>query len=560
MKLLKNKAFWLFIAVLVLAIPSFFRILRPGFFPMQDDMQTFRLYEMDRCVKDLQIPCRWIPDGGYQYGYPQFNFYAPLVYYKGELFHLLGFEFIDAIKILIVLGFLFSAAGMFILAREFFGDFPALAASVLYTYLPFKAQEVYVRGAISEFWAGLFFPFILWGLYKLVKNGGNGYFVVSAISIAGLFLTHNLLSFLFIPIALFWVAFWLTVEKKDVAWKKAGLAFLAGIGISSFFVLPMIAERGYVHIETLLGGYFDYRKHFVSMGQLFLSNHWGFGSSQIGPNDDLALSAGIIHWIFAAVAVIFAAVKFKKDKKISLLVLGLGSIGLALLFLMHEKSSFIWSAITPLKWLQFPWRFLSLTGFIFSFLSAYAVMNFGKAKNVVGILAISLVLILHAGFFSPQKWLNISDKEKLSGALWEKELTASIFDYLPIYAELPPKFKAPELPEVVDGKAEFSDYYKGSNYQTGKLKVEKDATIRLPVFDFPGMTVLLNGRKVNHVNNNCVKEDFCMGLISFNASKGEYDFRVELNNTPVRTAGNLISVLSLFAVAIILFKKNEKVS
>ena len=32
------------------------------------------------------------------------------------------------------------------------------------------------------------------------------------------------------------------------------------------------------------------------------------------------------------------------------------------------------------------------------------------------------------------------------------------FDYLPIYATLPPINEAPDIPEVLDGKALFSDY------------------------------------------------------------------------------------------------------
>ena len=117
--MLKNKKLWIIILLLFI-IPSFFRLLRPGFFPIQDDMQVFRLFEMDKCIQDFQIPCRWIPDGGYQYGYPQFNFYAPGVYYLGEIIHLIGFQFIDSIKILFILGFVFSGITMFVLAREFF--------------------------------------------------------------------------------------------------------------------------------------------------------------------------------------------------------------------------------------------------------------------------------------------------------------------------------------------------------------------------------------------------------------------------------------------------------
>src|SRR5260221_7055170 len=137
-KLFHHQLSWVIVLV-ILIIPTFWTLIRPGFFPMQDDLQAFRLFEMDKCFQDLQIPCRWVPDMGYQYGYPQFNFYSPGVFYLGELFHLIGMQFIDVVKLLFVLGFILSSVTMFIFLRAIFGKLPALVGSILYTYLPFKA-------------------------------------------------------------------------------------------------------------------------------------------------------------------------------------------------------------------------------------------------------------------------------------------------------------------------------------------------------------------------------------------------------------------------------------
>src|SRR5260221_9240583 len=109
------------IALILLTIPTFWTLLRPGFFPMQDDLQSFRVLEMDKCFSDQQLPCRWVPDMGYQFGYPQFNFYSPSVFYFGELFHLLGLQFIDSVKLLFILGFIFSALTMFLFLQSIFG-------------------------------------------------------------------------------------------------------------------------------------------------------------------------------------------------------------------------------------------------------------------------------------------------------------------------------------------------------------------------------------------------------------------------------------------------------
>src|SRR3990167_2777614 len=103
--------------VFLFTVPSFAVLLRPGYFFMQDDLQAFRVYEMAKCIEDFQIPCRWVPDAGYQYGYPQFNYYAPSVYYAGALINLLGFQFIDSVKFLFIAGFVFGAFGMYLLGK-----------------------------------------------------------------------------------------------------------------------------------------------------------------------------------------------------------------------------------------------------------------------------------------------------------------------------------------------------------------------------------------------------------------------------------------------------------
>ena len=554
------KRYLFLIFTLILIIPAFFSLIRSGFFPIQDDMQVFRLQQFDKCISDGQIPCRWIPDAGYQYGYPLYNFYSPLVYYVGETFHLIGFQFIDSIKILFGLGFILAGISMYVLAKEFFGPFPAVISSFLYIYAPYKAQEVYVRGALSEFWISVFFPLVLWAIYKLIKNGKNKNVFWLSFGLGCLFLTHNLLSFLFVPIIIFWTIYWLFMERKIISWKKLLLGFLLGIGFSSFFVLPMLFERNFVHIETLTGGYFDYRQHFVSIKQLFLTNNWGYGSSSLGPNDDLSLSVGIIHWVVGVVAVIFSFINLKKSKKLSLLIIAFSLINLFILFLMHEKSSIIWVFAPILKWMQFPWRLLSISIFLFSFMSAYAIYSFGKIKYLLGVLVIGIIFVLNLNFFKPKEWFNISDNEKLSGELWEKELTSSIFDYLPIYAKMPPSQKAPLIPEVLEGNVEIINYYKGSDYQKGDINVNSDSIIRLPIFDFPGMSVYLNKEKVGHNHDNCTYQEFCLGLVTVNIPKGEYLLEVKLENTSVRTIGNILSVISILGMFFFLIKKDEKIS
>lgn len=562
----KFKSFGWYLLLLVLTLPAVWNMLRPGFFPMQDDLQAFRIQQMDKCFDDGQIPCRWVPDAGYGFGYPQFIYYPPSVYYVGAILHRIGFQYIDAVKILFVAGYFASSIAMFLLIDSLFGKFPALISSVLYTYVPYKAVEVYVRGAMSEFWSLTFFPLIFWAIYKYIKEEKMKYFVLFSVFVGLLLTTHNLMSLIFAPVAVVWALYWLYVEKKLNLIPKVTLSGLLGLGLASFFTLPVIFEKNFVHVESMLSGYFDYRAHFVSLYKLFLSREWGYGSSGF-PDELLNLSVGIIQWVVALGVFVFSVYKLLKSKnklkvtennKIHILVLILSALTLFSLFMIHMKSSFIWKLLPVLWWMQFPWRFLSVSIFLVSLLGGIGVYLIGKKHYIFGVFIGLIAILLNISYFVPKDWLDITDNDKFSGVSWQKQMTISIFDYLPKSATLPPINEAPKVPEILDGEVKVIEYTKGSNFQYGKLEVTNDATIRLPIFDFPGMMLKVNGEKKEYVNNDCRGQDFCYGLITFNLEKGVYDIDVRLTDTPIRKVGNYLTLLSIFIVFFILFYKNGK--
>lgn len=552
-----RKRIILFVALIILTIPTYSKLIRPGFFPMQDDLQAFRVYEMDKCYTDLQIPCRWVPDAGYQYGYPQFNYYPPLPYYLGAALHRVGIQYIDTVKILFILGYILSAITMFVLVESMFGTWSGLISSLLYTYIPYKAVEVYVRGALSEFWAQIFFPLILWAIYKLIKTGKIKYLIWFALSTAALATTHALMTMIFVPVAVLWAIYWLVRERWD-SLSKVIWGGLIGLGLSAFFILPVIFERQFAHTESLLEGYFDYRQHFVNLFKLFLSTEWGYGSSGF-PNEKLNLSLGIVQWIIGLIALpVLAIFNFKKNKKLSFLAIGLIFLTLASIFMIHMKSSFIWARLPFLWYMQFPWRFLALSIFLLCLLAGIVIYFAGRFKYILGIILVMISFALTVSYFTPKSWLNISDTDKFSGISWEKQLTISIFDYLPIYATLPPIQKAPPVPEVLEGNVKFLDYEKGSDYQFGTIDASENSLIRIPLFDFPGMQVKIDGKITSHINNDCRGETFCLGLITFSVPAGQHKIDIRLTDTPVRRIGNILTLLSLGAVVVILVKLRRK--
>lgn len=519
---------------------------------MHDDMQAMRVLQIDKCIKDGQFPCRWVPDMGYGYGYPQFIYYSPLPYYVMEIFHLGGLQIIDSVKAGIILGFLLSGLAMYLLGRSLWGNLGGLVSAIFYLYAPYHASDIYTRGAMGEFWALVFLPLIFWAILEYIRIGKTKYLIYLALSLGGLLTTHNITSLAFAPIIFLWIIFLLWYYKKWSLGLKLILAVIWGVGFASFFILPAILEKKFAHVETMTVGYFNYLAHFVSLRQLFVSTHWGYGSSELGQYDDLSFAIGTFHWLFSLIALIIAAI-FRKKEKVFPLVIFIFLMGLSAVFMTHQRSSFVWDKITLLSYFQFPWRFLTIITFATAILSGFAVYNIKNVsiKVFLGALMIYLVLLLNGLYFQPREWYKITDQEKFSGQLWEKQLTISIFDYLPIFAKAPPDKEAPQKPTVTEGKADFSYYTKGSNWQKGEVVVSSEkAKIVLPLYYFPGFTVWVDGRAVKTIDH-----DNDLGLISFYLENGSHEVYTKLLRTPVRIIGDCLSLVSILLLVYVIFRK-----
>src|SRR5437868_3540157 len=119
---------------IVISIPLIAPYFHSGYFPTHDgEWAVVRLSEMFREVRDLQIPPRFSENLNFGYGYPLFNFAYPFPYYLALIIHLLGFGFINSIKIIFASSIPLSAFFMFYASRNIWkNDFAGIVSSVLY--------------------------------------------------------------------------------------------------------------------------------------------------------------------------------------------------------------------------------------------------------------------------------------------------------------------------------------------------------------------------------------------------------------------------------------------
>lgn len=424
------------ILVILVSIPTFWKMLPSGIYSMQD-FHLFRLHQFDQCVKRLEIPCRWSMDAGLGYGEPLFNFYGQFVYLVGELFYLLNGSLINSVKILFVISLVGSAVAMFFLAKSLWkNNWSALLSSMLYIYAPYRAVDVWVRGALPESFAFIFFPLIILSVEK------RNLFYFSILTFL-LIITHNLSFIMLLPFLIVWI-----IYRK---WWKGFLGFVVSFLLSSFYVLPVIFESKFINLESTTLGYFDFRAHFITLKQIFLDTTWGYSGSTWGPIDNLNLSVGILQWTIPLL--VFLVLLIKRKLKVGQEFLVILGAGFVYLLLTHNKTAFIWETLPFMKYIQFPWRFLGLA--VFSF-SLAAGISFNVIKNKFAMVLIFILILLsvfkYSTFFKPDIWYQVDDNYFLTGEEWDRQRTASIGDFWPQFGH-----EIPNMPS--DGN--YINYFPG---------------------------------------------------------------------------------------------------
>ncbi|MBI2195604.1 MAG: glycosyltransferase family 39 protein [Candidatus Levybacteria bacterium] len=539
----------------------------PGFFPIHDDTQVARVYEMTKSIKDGMFPVRWVSDLGYGYGYPIFNFYSPLAYYIGSFFELFGFDALLATKAMMVLGILLSGIFMYLLAKEFWGKTGGIVSALLYVYAPFHAVDIYVRGDVSEFWAYAFIPLALLGFYKIYKTRGSAkWIILGALGYTGIILSHNLTAMMVTPFILIVILFncYIAIKKKELSAIRYPLyAFVLGLSLSAFYFIPALLEQRYTNILAQIGGGAHFKDHFVCSYQLWQSQ-WGFGGSAPGCIDGASFMIGKIHLIFSLLATFMTAVftitkkiSIKEEEAVIILFCIVGLLASALLMLSTSEP--LWSAIPLMAFFQFPWRFLLMASFFASILCGSLLWFMHKAiKNewaeyLTLAVLVAVVILSSLKFFIPQTILNktANDYTNIQTLRWT---TSRISDEY-----MPKDFPRPTSEvDIARERVIFNpnDVQINSKIdKTNAIELDLDAIrptkVHFNIAYFPSWKLSVDGMSQGSI----VNKGYDVSLPS-----GKHQVEMKFKESNIEKVADLISLAGLVAIAIgiIRFKKKSK--
>jgi len=414
--------------VVALTILPFFRT---GLFDVHDPTSAYRLYTMVETLKSGQFPAAWSNLLNFGYGYPLHLYYAPLFSYLGALIYYFVGSYEVAVKLGLIISSLVGTYGIYKLL-ESRGFYASLLGAVAYTYLPYRASALYVRGSYAEFLAMSILPWVIY--FWLKPQNLKKVILPTAISTALFILSHNTLFLLVAPIILLIITLFQRQNLKGVV-----ITFLTTIGLISWFILPVLFERSFVQVE-FVARITNYQDHFVTLSQLWTST-WGYGGSARGISEDgMSFMIGKGQIILS----ILGLCGLYKAKKWSLLLL-YSFIVLFSVFLSLSKSEFLWSTLHFLSVVQFPWRSLAVVGLGVAVLSGYSLEFLPKKFQIVATLIFSILLIYtNYKYFYPQSYLNYNQDSLSSQSNLDPLVRDKIPEYLPVWMPM-------ALPRSADG-------------------------------------------------------------------------------------------------------------
>lgn len=303
---------------------------------------------------------RWLPDLYGGYGYPIFLFYQPGFFFLGLLFSFLpGYPllvFYFLIFFLFILGSICVFEIAFIIIKENLG---ALFAALMFLLTPYIYVNLFVRGDLSELTAMLLTPVPFYFLLKFIQILENTH-QVSYKNLTLLVLSFGLVIISHPATALFYVpAFGLLaiLQAKGLKYPKIYLvnlfvAMLLALLWTSAYWLPLFQMSQYVSGQRLIEDYYRASGHVVYLGQLF-SRFWGFGTSNFSGHDGMPFPLGAIHFMVAFLGFFLG---FKNR-----LIRNSFFIYVALIFIMTPGCTILWDRFLLFRYVQFPWRILSVT-------------------------------------------------------------------------------------------------------------------------------------------------------------------------------------------------------
>lgn len=494
----------------------------------------------------------WKPmwaDGFANYGMPVPLVAHQLISYLGAWITLITNNTITSWKIVALIAAILSNVIFYRFLRIYFVPLAAFVGVFLYNVAPYRILNLFIREALPEFFASVFFPLVLMALYYLIKEKKLWAIPFLVIAFTGLALSHPMMlvvsSFITVPYLLF-----LLKDEKDKIKQffVSGSLMVWGLLMAAYYLIPLQTEIKYFYYGTgnhLTPGQTLHLKNFIDP-------NWYYFLDRDILNRGHFVTPGMFEVVIVSLGVLLVVWRVLKNKKWRSDILDLiVAVSLLTLLFTTDYSLFFYERINILSNIQFPWRMLSLFIFLPPIIVAYILNHLDKKR--MQLLALGIILFFAISRF-PQLYSKNNTAHPFSRYLFttvnlhstnmNTVWTGETVDY-PVH---------PEKGGVIEGTGKITQRTLSNSWR--KYTVDAQTPIRMVdyTFYFPGWKVWVDGQPVEIQ----FQDPDYRGVITYNVPAGKHEIYVKFTDTKVRLLGNLVTLLSVGGFIIAYYIERKK--
>jgi uncharacterized membrane protein len=498
---------------------------------------------------------RWAEWANHGFGEPRFIFYPPLSWLLAPaLKFFVPWNLVPVVFIVLVQTFAGLAA--FAFSRRLLPDRGAIFAAVCYAANPNALLIVYMRSDFAELLASAFFPLLFLAALRLVGLFENGerrqappwrLAVTFATIFAAVWLSNAPAGVMatYSVVLLFAGAAFAERSCKPLARGAAGVAL--GFGLAGFYLVPAAYEQRWVNIGQVLSSGLLPSQNFlyttINDPEHNLFNWIASTSAVI-----MIVTTGIAALRVYRSPVPGAASSEAKVWRVLLL------IAAAATFTMLRPSAFLWEFLPKLRFVQFPWRWMSILALPFAYFLGAVVAK--SRLRVLWIVFMIAVLFGAGTFFVRNTWWDADDVATLQAGVTQGNGFDGTDEYDPVgddHYNLAPKAAQARIlllegAAAAPSKAQISIDRWTAEDRIVRVHSPEPVKLALRLLNYPAWRIELNGAIVTPEPPT----DSNQMILALPA--GQSQVRVHLIRTPDHLWGLLLTVASVLLALGAFFK------
>lgn len=470
------------------------------------------------------------------FGYIVNIFYTDFLLYPAAFLRLLGLTSAQTLMgyylLVNFLTFGISFLCFYKVSRKYFNS---LVFSFVYTLSTYRLHNMLFRHDLGEVGAFIFLPIAMLGIYEIFYGNRKKWWYLT-LGMTAIIYSHAI-SPILVAILIVIIGLCQFKELKNHPKRLLSLAWatLCSLLLSAAYFLPLIEQLR--HTKFIL----TQSKGLLPNGapEFFNVGKWSLNNSVSEPN------IGIVLFIAAVViALSFSKIKNKAVKDFGLI---------GVLLLLCSTKVFPWVILnhTPLKVIQYPWRFDMLITLLLAIVVASDPLNFFNSKLAKGSLILFTLLF---SISSSYRLVNGAPLQLVGQSEYNQLEPFSIGageEYLPQGTSLSELQRTSHKPKIRAGKAKISNFKQYGTRLSFDFKNAHNAKIDVPIIAYYGFQSTQSEGKVSELRVD--KNNNNLGQVTVN---GSGKVVVDYFETMTQKVARRISFLSfLIMIAMIFINK-----